>query len=95
MKKVTLTKNEGTVTVFDGTKNVVFEYDPRDDVEPLDAALLFVDYLELLRSCPRGIKKAAEAGELPLDDTYTPNRLALRGKPKKITLRILEGEKIV
>ena len=71
-----------------------------DGVEPMAAAELFVDYLKLIRSCPRyrtekavncKDKLSIDNGKLKIENEEL-QRGELQMKPKKITIRILEGE---
>lgn len=74
-----------------------------DGVEPMAAAELFVDYLKLIRSCPRyrtekavncKDKLSIDNGKLKIENEKL-QRGELQMKPKKIKIRILEGEKVV
>ena len=73
------------------------------EVEPIDAARLYIEYLELIRSCPRyRTEKAVNCkdklsinnGKLKIENEKL-QRGELQMKPKKIKIRILEGEKVV
>ncbi len=75
----------------------------RDGILPIDAARLYIEYLELLRSCPRyrtekavncKDKLSIDNGKLKIENEEL-QRGELQMKPKKITIRILEGEKVV
>lgn len=92
--KIDITEKDGTVTVTDPRKTVTFEPDARTEVDPVEAANLYADYLALLDSCPSARKYVREEPIAPLDESTPPPKPFFTLKPKKITLRILEGEKI-
>ena len=87
-----ITREDGTVTVTDPRKTVTFERDARTDVDPMEAAKLYIEYLKLLDTCPGAHRYAGERTESLSEESYTPPRSKLSLKPKKITLTILEGE---
>lgn len=91
--KISVTDN--VVTVTDQRKTVTFERDAHTEVDPLKAAKLYAEYITLLDTCPRAPKYAREAAEAPAEVSHTHRESKLSLKPKKITLRILEGERIV
>ena len=72
-----------------------------DGVEPMAAAELFVDYLKLLRSCPRyRTEKAVNCKDMGIMQNsecrmHNSESVELEMKPKKIKIRILEGEVVV
>lgn len=92
--KINITEKDGTVTVADSRKTMIFERDERTEVDPMEAAKLYVEYITLLNTCPGAQKYAREATEAPSDDSHTRHTAPISLKPKKITLRILEGERI-
>ena len=93
--KIDIIEKDGTVTATDPRKTVTFEPDARTEVDPVEAAKLYADYLTLLNSCPSARKYVREEPIAPLGQVYTPTpKPFFTQKPKKITLRILEGEKI-
>lgn len=90
-----ITREDGTVTATDARKTVTFEHDAHTGVDPMKAAKLYAEYISLLDTCPRAKKYAREAAEAPAEVSHTPGESKLSLKPKKTTLRILEGERIV
>ena len=74
-----------------------------DDILPSEAARLYIEYLELIRSCPRyrtekavncKDKLSIDNGKLKIENEEL-QRGELQMKPKKIKIRILEGEVVV
>lgn len=92
--KIDITEKGGTVTVTDPRKTVTFEPDARTEVDPVEAAKLYADYLALLDSCPSARKYVREEPFSPSDKSTPTTKPFFTLKPKKITLRILEGETV-
>ena len=90
--RIDITEKDGVVTVTDSRKSITFESDERTEVDPMEAAKLYAEYLSLLNTCPSAQKYTREEPNALSDESIaTPGR-NLSLKPKKITLRILEGE---
>lgn len=116
MRDVSMTEDNGSVSVWDGYKTVCFLKEeacaPRgaseevivkreevivrilDEILPIEAARLYIEYLELIRSCPRYRTGDAVASQVRGNSEELKGK-GLQMKPKKITFRILEGEKVV
>ena len=100
---IDIIERDGTVSVTDRRKTVIFERDTVNGVDPMEAARLYAEYIALLDTCPRAKKNAQEAtkaseavSEYSREAVSEYSREAKTSmKPKKITIRILEGEKVV
>ena len=92
--RIDITEKDGVVTVTDARKSITFESDDRTEVDPMEAAKLYAEYLSLLNTCPSAQKYAPEAPEALSDESIATPKQNLSLKPKKITLRILEGETV-
>ena len=90
--KIEVIEKNGIVTVTDPRKTVSFEPDARTEVDPMEAAKLYADYLTLLDSCPSAGKYTREEPTAISDEPAPTPKPFFTLKPKKITLRILEGE---
>ena len=92
--KIDIIERDGVVTATDGRKVQVFEPDPINEVDPMEAARLYASYLELLNSCPGAAKYVRESPRAVADESTPTPSAFFQLKPQKITIRILEGERI-
>lgn len=92
--KIDIIERDGVVTVTDVRKVQVFEPDPINEVDPVEAARLYASYLELLNGCPGAVKYVRESPRTVADESIPTPSAFFQLKPKKITIRILEGERI-
>lgn len=90
--KISVTDN--VVTVTDQRKTVTFERDAHTEVDPMEAAKLYAEYITLLDTCPGAQKYAREEPKALSDESFPTPKPFFTLKPKKITLRILEGETV-
>lgn len=91
---IDIIERDGVVTVTDGRKTQVFEPDPTNEVDPMEAARLYASYLELFNGCPGAAKYVRESPRAVADESTPTSGAFFQLKPKKITIRILEGERI-
>lgn len=92
---IDIIERDGTVSVTDRRKTVIFERDTVNGVDPMEAARLYAEYIALLDTCPRAKRNAQETMKASEAVSEYSREAKTSMKPKKITIRILEGEKVI